>query len=134
VLTDYSVLPPKQRNVLRMMFLDPKVRAAQLDWGSVARSVVAVFRADAARAGASARMTALAEELSAASPEFAAMWRDNDVSRFGEGIKQIRHPQSGLIAFEYSSFAVDGRPDLGMIVFNPATPDDVDKVRALLAK
>jgi transcriptional regulator with XRE-family HTH domain len=134
VLTDYSALPPKQRNVLRMMFLDPKARAAQLDWESVARSVVAVFRADAARAGASARMTALAEELSAASSEFAGMWRDNDVGRFGEGIKQIRHPQSGLIAFEYSSFVVDGRPDLGMIVFNPATPEDIDKVRALLAK
>jgi transcriptional regulator with XRE-family HTH domain len=134
VLTDYGALPPKQRNVLRMMFLDPKVRAAQLDWESVARSVVAVFRADASRAGASARMTELSEELSAASSEFAAMWRDNDVGRFGEGIKQIRHPQSGLIAFEYSSFAVDGRPDLGMVVFNPATPDDVEKVRALLAR
>jgi len=134
VLTDYGALPPKQRNVLRMMFLDPKARAAQLDWESVARSVVAVFRADASRAGASARMTELAEELSAASSEFAAMWRDNDVGRFGEGIKQIRHPQSGLIAFEYSSFAVDGRPDLGMVVFNPATPEDVEKVRALLAR
>jgi len=134
VLTDYGALPPKQRNVLRMMFLDPKARAAQLDWESVARSVVAVFRADASRAGASARMTELAEELSAASSEFAAMWRDNDVGRFGEGIKQIRHPQSGLIAFEYSSFAVDGRPDLGMVVFNPSTPDDVEKVRALLAR
>ena len=134
VLTDYGALPPKQRNVLRMMFLDPKVRAAQLDWESVARSVVAVFRADASRAGASARMTELAEELSAASPEFAAMWRDNDVGRFGEGTKQIRHPESGLIGFEYSSFAVDGRPDLGMVVFNPASPDDVEKVRALLAR
>jgi transcriptional regulator with XRE-family HTH domain len=133
VLTDYGALPPQRRNVLRMMFLDPQVRAAQLDWESVARGVVAVFRADAARAGASARMAALADELSAASPEFAAMWRDNDVSSFGEGIKHIRHPLSGLLAFEYSSFAVDGRPDLGMVVFNPATPGDAEKVRALLA-
>jgi len=133
VLTDYGALPPKHRNVLRMMFLDPNVRAAQLDWESVARAAVAVLRADAARAGASARMKALVEELGAASPEFAAMWRDNDVSRFGEGVKHIRHPHGGLIAFEYSSFAVDGRPDLGMVVFNPATADDVEKVRALLA-
>jgi len=133
VLTDYSTLPIPHRNVLRMMFLDPQVRAAQLDWDSVARSMVAIFRADAARAGASVRMAALAEELSAASPEFTAMWRDNDVSSFGEGIKHLRHPQAGMLAFEYSSFAVDGRPDLGMVIFNPATPGDLEKVKLLLA-
>lgn len=133
VLADYGALPPERRNVLRMMFLDPQVRAAQPDWESVARAVVAVFRADAARVGASARMAALADELGAASPEFAAMWRNNDVSSFGEGIKHIHHPLGGRMAFEYSSFAVDGRPDLGMVVFNPATPDDMDKVKVLLA-
>lgn len=133
VLTDYGALPPERRNVLRMMFLDPQVRAAQPDWHSVARAMVAVFRADAARAGASARMAMLADELGAASPEFAAMWRDNDVSSLGEGIKHIRHPVCGLMAFEYSSFAVDGSPGLGMVVFNPATPADVEKVEALLA-
>jgi len=133
VLTDYRALPPSQRNVLRMIFLEPQVRDAQLDWQSVARSMVAVFRADAARAGASARMAALVEELSAASPEFSAMWRDNDVSSMGEGVKQLRHPQAGMLAFEYSSFAVDGRPDLGMVIFNPATPGDLEKVKELLA-
>jgi transcriptional regulator with XRE-family HTH domain len=32
VLTDYSALAPEQRNVLRLVFCDPRVRAAQLDW------------------------------------------------------------------------------------------------------
>jgi MmyB-like transcription regulator ligand binding domain len=52
VLTDYSKLPDGQRNVLRMMFQDDRVRAAQPNWQSVARYVVASFRADVARAGA----------------------------------------------------------------------------------
>ena len=52
VLTDYGALPPEQRNILRMMFCDPRVRAAQDDWKSVARFVVGAFRADVARAGA----------------------------------------------------------------------------------
>lgn len=38
----------------------------------------------------------------------------------------------GPIAFEYSSFAVDGRPDLGMVVYNPATSADADLIRAHL--
>ena len=33
VLTDYESLPPNGRNVLRLMFLNPRVRAAQVDWG-----------------------------------------------------------------------------------------------------
>src|SRR6204780_5484905 len=39
MLTDYGSLPPDQRNILRIIFLDPKIRAAQDDWGSVARFV-----------------------------------------------------------------------------------------------
>src|ERR1700732_4421867 len=52
VLTDYGSLPPEQRNVLRFIFLDPRVRAAQYDWQSVARFVLGAFSVEAARAGA----------------------------------------------------------------------------------
>jgi hypothetical protein len=34
--------------------------------------------------------------------------RDNDVRGHGEGVKHIRHPVLGPIAFEHSVFAVDG--------------------------
>src|SRR6202522_2242964 len=117
VLTDYGSLPPKQRNILRFIFLDPSVRAAQYDWESVARFVVGAFRVDAARAGAAAEVEPLVEELCRLSPEFSALWRDNDVQSHGEGVKRIRHPLLGPIAFEYSAFAVDGRPDLTMVVY-----------------
>jgi transcriptional regulator with XRE-family HTH domain len=131
MLTDYGSLPPEKRNILRFIFLDPKVRAAQYDWESVARFVVAAFRVDAARAGAAAEVEPLVAELCRLSPEFEAMWRDNDVRSHGEGVKHIRHPVLGPIAFEYSAFAVDGRPDLSMVVYNPATPADAERIRSL---
>jgi transcriptional regulator with XRE-family HTH domain len=132
MLVDYGALPPQQRNILRFIFLDPRVRAAQYDWESVARFVVGAFRVDAARAGAAAQVQPLVDELSRLSPEFNAMWRDNDVRTHGEVIKQLRHPLVGRIAFEYSAFAVDGRPDLSMVVYNPATPADAQKINSLL--
>ncbi|HKD52636.1 MAG TPA: helix-turn-helix transcriptional regulator [Steroidobacteraceae bacterium] len=132
VLKDYGSLPREQRNILRLMFLDPQVRAAQPDWESVARFVVAAFRADAARAGASRNVQALIDELARASPAFAGMWRDNDVRVYGEGTKRLKHPRAGLLTFEYSAFAVDGRPDLGMVIYNPATPQDAGRIRSLL--
>jgi transcriptional regulator with XRE-family HTH domain len=133
VLTDYGALPPAERNILRLIFLDPAVRAAQFDWDSVARFVVSAFRVDAARAGAKAEVEPLVAELRRLSPEFDAMWRDNDVRSYGDGVKHLRHRILGPIAFEYSSFAVDGRPDLSMVVYNPATMQDGERVRSLLA-
>lgn len=134
VLTDYAKLAPERRNILRLIFCEPRVRAAQHDWDSVARFVVAAFRADAARAGAVSHVADFVDELCRLSPEFASLWRDNDVRAHGEGVKHLRHPVLGPIAFEYSAFAVDGRPDLGMVVYNPATPDDAERIRTLLAE
>jgi transcriptional regulator with XRE-family HTH domain len=134
MLTDYSKLPREQRNILRLMFGNPRVRAAQEDWQSVARFVVGSFRADAVRAGAGAEVTQLVEELSRISPEFEALWRDNDVvGAHGEGVKRIHHPEIGLIELEFSVFAVDGRPELGMVVYNPVNRSDAERIQALIA-
>lgn len=132
VLTNYDTLAAQQRNILRLVFLDPRVRAAQTDWESVARFVVGAFRVDALRAGASKAVAALVDELSQRSPEFAAMWREHDVVTHGEGTKHLRHATAGMIALEYSAFAVDGRPDLSMVIYNPATPGDAQKIRQLV--
>ncbi|MDX7951489.1 helix-turn-helix transcriptional regulator [Lichenihabitans sp. Uapishka_5] len=124
VLTDYARLPPDGRNILRMIFCDARVRAAQADWEAVARFVVGTFRIDAARAGADAAIAPLVDELCQRSPEFRALWQDNEVGRHGEGVKRLRHPVGGELALEYSAFLVDGRPDLGMLVYQPATEAD----------
>jgi transcriptional regulator with XRE-family HTH domain len=131
-LTDYDAVPPEERNILRRMFLDPATRAAQMDWESVARFLVATFRAETARAGETERSAALLAELTAASPEFVRLWTDNDVRTTGEGAKTIRHARVGEISFEYSSFAIDGRPDLKLMVYNPDGEQDAEKMRRLL--
>ena len=134
VLTDYSKLEPQQRNVLRLIFADSRVRAAQEDWWTVARFVVAGFRADAARAGASNDDIArLVDELSRLSPEFVTLWGENDIVAHGEGMKRLHHAELGLLELEFSTFAVDGRPELAMIVYHPVVDADADRIRALIA-
>jgi transcriptional regulator with XRE-family HTH domain len=132
MLVDYGSLPPEQRNMLRFIFLDPRARDAHYDWESVARLVLGAFRLDAARAGAAADVEPLVDELSRLSPEFKAMWRDNDVPGFhGEAVKHVRHPVLGPIAFEFSAFAVDGRTDLSMLVYNPVSATDAERIGSL---
>lgn len=130
-LTDYAALPPGERNILRRMFLDPTTRAAQIDWESVARFLVATFRAETARAGEADRAAELVTELTGKSDDFARMWIENDVHTTGEGAKTIRHAVVGEITFEFSSFAIDGRPDLKMMIYNPAGDRDLEKMRQL---
>ena len=134
VLTDYSKLPLGGRNILRLIFLDPRVREAQHDWKGLARFVVGSFRADAARAGAASEVTQLVDELCRASLEFKTLWHEHDVLAHGEGIKCLNHPELGSIELEYSAFAVDGRPDLSMIVYNPIERALADRIRAMVKK
>ena len=101
LLTDYSKLPREQRNILRLMFANSRVQAAQEDWQSVARFVVGAFRADVARAGAGEEVTRLVDELSSTSAEFNTLWRDNEVVAHGEGVKRIITPR--LVCSNWSS-------------------------------
>jgi len=135
VLTDYGALPPSQRNILYFLFRDPAARAKQHDWESVARFVVGGFRADVARAGLASEVGELVDELCRVSPEFEALWRDNEVVGHGDGdnVKRLRHPELGAIELEYSAFSVDGRPDLSMIVYNPLDDEIAKRIRALAA-
>ncbi|MGN6323030.1 MAG: helix-turn-helix transcriptional regulator [Dyella sp.] len=132
VLADYGALPPEERNVLKHIFLDTRVRDAQHHWESAARFVVSAFRADVARAGAASAVNNLVKELCRRSADFERLWHENHVHTHGEAIKHIKHPVIGPFSFEYSAFAIDGRSDLSMVVYNPATQADVEKIESLL--
>ena len=132
ILTDYDSMPPERRNGLRMLFTDPRLKAAYSHWEADARFVVAVFRADTVRAGASKRAGKLVADLCRLSPEFEAMWNDHDVRLDEENTKRFTPPGGRSIALEYSALAVDGQPGLTMMIFTPSTPRDAAVVRSLV--
>jgi transcriptional regulator with XRE-family HTH domain len=132
VLIDYAALPVKERNVLRLWFNNPVVRAGVPDWESEARFAVSTFRLESARGGAGKAAAAIVAELRETSPEFAAMWDCNEVSTYGEGTKHIEHPLVGALSLEFSTYAVDGQPDLGMVIYTPSTAQDRARVRTIV--
>ncbi len=133
VFTDYGKIPPDRRNLLRIVF-DPEHQKTMPNWDSVARFMVATLRADSARAGTSKRAEQLVEELSRLNPAFETIWNDNDVRTHGEGTKQARHPKLGLITMDYSAFAVDGQPNLSMVIYTPATSEDAERIGTLISQ
>lgn len=95
---------------------------AQTGWRESARSVVAAFRIDVVRAGAENEIKPLIEQLSAQSNDFAAMWSENGVQSFEGMVKRLHHPELGEIDLEYSSLAIDERPDLAMAIYSSILP------------
>jgi hypothetical protein len=126
------VLDGNERNILRLIFCDPNVRAAQPDWKSAARSVVSAFRIEATRAGAQAAVTSLVDELVERSPEFAQIWHENSIMPFEGIVKRLQHPVLGPIALEHSSLGIDDRADLTMVVYTPATVRDRRALQSFL--
>lgn len=131
VFADYGAIPAGQRNTLRLMFA-PGARERMTDWEQHARSVVAAFRAETARIGTTERAAVLVDELSRASPEFAAMWGEQEVAALGPGTKRLARAE-GVITLDYTTFAVHGEADLHMVVYTPATPGDAVRLGELLA-
>lgn len=116
-LVDFAALPPDRRNLLRILFLDPKAGDIHPDWEGAARFMVGAFRAEAVGAGAADEVAPLVCELSELSPLFKQLWNESGVSNPTQG-KTVHHPVLGTVTFEYSAFAVDGRKDLSMLVYN----------------
>ena len=133
VLTDYALLPPQARNVLRRLFGDPALRGHLPDWEANARFALGVFRVDTARFGALEAGAALSAELWASSAEFRRLWSEQPVHHHGSGLKRFRHAQLGAIDLEYSAFAVDGTEGLSMISFCPTNERDRNAMDTLLS-
>lgn len=134
VFVDYAELPPAQRNILLMMFRNEEMKKRLPDWHKVTRGMVANFRADVARTGASEHVRALVDELCEMSDTFRQLWQSQEVSQHGEGIKQLWLPDEGVLELEYSTFAVEGKPGLSLVVFNPRQQHDRDCVGRLMAR
>lgn len=113
-----------QRNMLRFCFLNPHARLLFHDWESFASYAVAVFRSESARAGALASENTLIKELLQRSSEFQAIWSANHLGATSGALKKLRHPTLGTLEFESSSFSVDARQDLLLVVSNPVKESD----------
>ncbi|KAB0670464.1 helix-turn-helix domain-containing protein [Oryzomonas sagensis] len=134
VFGDFGELDSSQRNILRRFFMNPQIQSIQADWEHVAHSIVAAFRADIARTGATNEVKQLINELCRSSSEFNSLWQKHDILANGDCIKRLHHPVVGSLTLDYSSFSVDGRPDLALVIYNPATREDEGLIHSLFEK
>ncbi|WP_053205210.1 helix-turn-helix transcriptional regulator [Jiangella muralis] len=106
-------------NCLVTFFTSARYRDLRVHWASVAPSVVAAFRADAARAPGDPEFARLVGDLSAVSAEFAELWARHDVGVPIQAVKAVRHPEAGDLFFDLTTLAVTDRPHWYLELYHP---------------
>jgi transcriptional regulator with XRE-family HTH domain len=95
--------------------------------------MVATLRANYARHIGEPEWTQFAEQLCAASDEFAALWARHQVAEPVPQIKSFICPDVGQLDLRTSGYGVTGMPETRMIVYLPASPADAAKIERLRA-
>ena len=104
------------RNLLRLLFTDPALRDAIVDWHEQAPAMLASFRRDFAAAREDPDAKALVAQLEAISPEFKHWWRSQDVHAPCTGTRRIR-VEGTPVTFEHTSLTLDGGQHLRLVVY-----------------
>ena len=116
---DYGLLEGDARNIIHMVFTDPHHRRLLVDWEQLARAVLAAFRAESARYVGDPDFERLIALMTRSSPEFRDWWPQRDVVHRLSGMKHVRHPIAGAMAFEHMSLSIDDGSDMKLIVYTP---------------
>ncbi|WP_433461147.1 helix-turn-helix domain-containing protein [Micromonospora sp. CA-248212] len=107
-------------NLLREVFLGPRVPALYPAPEAVAASAVAGLRAQVD----DPRLTELVDELTAGSELFRRLWARHDVTaRAGGGLRVFRHPQVGELELRYEKLTISGTTQ-SLVVYHaePGSP------------
>lgn len=115
-LFGFSRYDKGRRNMLLMLFTDPLLRDALINWEGQALSMLASFRRDFAAAREDAGAKGLVAELEAISPEFRQWWGSQDIHAPCTGTRIIR-VEGQPVTFEHTSLTVDGGQHLRIVVY-----------------
>lgn len=116
LITDFSALPPGERNYLRLAFVDPHVRGLFADWETTARTCVAYLRMDALQYPDDPRLATLVGELSVRDPDFRQWWAAHDVAHKTCGTKKLNHPVAGELTLDWEILGCATDPDQQLMV------------------
>ncbi len=108
-----------ERNLLWLIYTDPRLRRMLPDWDQESRRFLAEFRADSGVRLSSDRHRALIGRLLDASEDFRIQWAEHAVERFASRQRVFAHPSDGRLVFEHHSLVPSDAPGLTVVMYVP---------------
>ncbi|KZM74399.1 helix-turn-helix transcriptional regulator [Nocardia terpenica] len=126
LFVNFAELPAAERNMVRLLFLDPRVRSRYRDWAAVAADAVARVRTAAAEYPDDTRLTTLIGELSIRDADFRRWWGGRAVRSAESGRKVFAHPTAGDLELDWQALRFTNRADQTLIVYTavPGSPTE----------
>jgi transcriptional regulator with XRE-family HTH domain len=108
-----------EKNLLRYVFLSDAAKHLIADWPERAQRLAAEFRADFSRRPRDAAMQALVDELSAQSPLFTKLWREQTVLHREGGERSFCNPQGGQDRYQQTTLLVASQVECKLVCLAP---------------
>src|SRR5216110_535935 len=117
LMIDFGEVPERERNFMRLLFTDPRMRSLYPDWEGLARSVVSYIRIEAARKPDDPRLAELVGDLSISDEQFRQWWAGTHVAVKRRGTRTYNHPVVGEMTLDWDPLTSDADPDQQLIVY-----------------
>ena len=116
--------PPEERNMARLIFLDPQIHDLFHAGGWSGAGLVAALRVRYGRGRPEPRVEALISELIERSPVFRRLWEEHGVVKRMRGRKTFNHPEVGVIELDWDRLTIPGTGGQVLMVYSaePGTP------------
>jgi transcriptional regulator with XRE-family HTH domain len=117
LMVDFDEVPERERNFVRLLFTDPRMRSLSPEWEELARAVVSYLRMEAARKPDDPRLAELVGDLSIRDAQFRQWWAGTHVAAKRRGTRRYNHPVVGEITLDWDALTSDAEPDQQLIVY-----------------
>ena len=124
---------PREGNIARYTFLDPRAQSFYPNWETAADIVVAILRTEAGRDPFNKAIQDLVGELSTRSDEFRIRWSKHNVRWHGAGTKSFHHPVVGDLTFAYEDMQFIQHHGLTFLIYVPEPGSPSEERTRLLA-
>jgi transcriptional regulator with XRE-family HTH domain len=129
LICDFGLLPRRERNMVRLTFLDDSFRSLYPEWDRVATSGAGLLRSAAGRWPDDPELEALVGELSVKSNDFVRAWARHEVCEPMSGTKKFHHPLVGKLTLLYETLALPDEPEQQLVIY--AAPAATESQTAL---
>ncbi|MER5781505.1 helix-turn-helix domain-containing protein [Streptomyces mobaraensis] len=130
---DFATLRPEHRNLVRLVFLEPRVRGLYADWAAVAAEAVARLRMDAAHTPEDPRLAKLVGELSVRDADFRRWWGGHGVRIPTAGRKTLNHPLVGSLELDWQAMRIGASPEQTLVTYTAPAGSPTHDALAFLA-
>jgi transcriptional regulator with XRE-family HTH domain len=126
LMIDFGEVPERERNFLRLLFTDPRMRDLYPDWEGLARACVAYVHMEAAERPGDLRLVTLVGELSVRDENFRQWWAGHSVAIKRRGARTYNHPVAGQITLDWDTLSYYPDPEQQLIVYTagPGSPSE----------